>query len=203
MTVVERFKKDRLVNEQSPRFAPYDDCVLGERFTGGFKRIGHDKDGDYIRYFFDNGQNYTFVTNEEMLYECNPIPDDYFIHKYIEKCIYDIITINSDKELPAIVCQENEVLSKENPIIIIRIIIDRECRIVYVTNIFVPMEKRYNGYGKKLLGEVYAICLKLGYRLLLTEMVESFYYRMVQRGAMVIDALNVVEITKDTNLSPY
>ena len=142
------------------------------------------------------------MLNERKLYECEPIPADYFIHKHIEKAIYDIVVNNSDEELPLISCQENEVLSNKNPVVLIRTIINRESRNVCVTNLFVQMEERHQGYGKQLLREIYAICKKFGYRLFLTQMVESFYNRMVRRGARIIEIGNLVEITDDTNLTP-
>ena len=202
MNIIDKLKIDLRENEVSPLFAPYDDDILGTRFPGRFERIGVDNGEDYKRFFFDNGNNYTFLLNERKLYECEPIPADYFIHKHIEKAIYDIVVNNSDEELPLISCQENEVLSNENPVVLIRTIINRESRNVCVTNLFVQMEERHQGYGKQLLREIYAICKKFGYRLFLTQMVESFYNRMVRRGARIIEIGNLVEITDDTNLTP-
>ena len=201
MNVIDKLKKDLIENEGSPLFAPYDDDKLGKRFPGRFERIGVDNGEDYKRFFFDNGNNYTFILNERKLYECKPIPADYYIHKHIEKAIYDIVTNNSNENLPLILCQENEVISKENPVVLIRTIINRESRNVYVPNLLVQIEKRYQGYGKQLLREIYAICKNFGYRLFLTEMVESFYNRMVRRGARIIEVGNVVEITDDTSLT--
>lgn len=201
MTIYEKFQQDLYENEKSPLFAPYDDDKLGERFPGRYERIGFDKDSEYKRFFFDNGHNYTFVLNDRMLYECEPIEEDYFIHKHIEKSIYDIVANNSNEDTPIIFCQENEVMSQNNPVVLIRTIIDRENRYVRIPNIFVQMDKRHNGYGKLLLGEIYSKCKKFGYRMFLTEMVESFYNRMVNRGAKIIETLNVVEITDDTNLN--
>lgn len=201
MTTIEKLQADMLYNEQHPLFAPYNDEVMGERFTGRYERLGEDEEGVYKRWYFDNGHNYTLVENTNMLYECEPISNDYFIHKHIEKCIYDAITENSDEKLPLIACMENEIFSRENPVILVRVIIDRELQIVSVTNIFVQMDKRHLGIGKKLLSRIYSKCKELDYRLMLTEMVESFYHRMVNRGAKIIEIENVVEITDDTNLS--
>ncbi len=126
MTTIEKLQADMLYNEQHPLFAPYNDEVMGERFAGRYERLGEDEEGVYKRWYFDNGHNYTLLENTNMLYECEPIPEDYFIHKHIEKCIYDIVTSHSDVEMPEIFCTENEVLSMRNPIVLIRTIIDRE-----------------------------------------------------------------------------
>ena len=202
MTIIEKFQQDIFENEQNPLFAPFNDDKLGERFPGRYERVGFDKGSEYKRFFFDNGHNYTFVLDDRKLYECEPIDEDYFIHKHIEKSIYDIVTNNSKESSPIIFCQEHEVMTPNNPVVLIRTIIDRENRYVRVTNIFVQMDKRHNGYGKQLLGDIYSICKKLDYRMFLTELVESFYYRMVNRGAKIIETLNVVEITDVTNLNP-
>lgn len=201
MTIFEKLQVDLLENEKSPLFAPYNDDSLGERFVGRFERYGTDNGKEYKRFFFDNGHNYTFLIDERMLYECEPIPEGFFIHKHIEKCLYDIITRHSEGDLPLIACMDNEVFSKDNNVVLFRAIIDRDSRVVSVTNIFVQMDKRHLGIGKQLLEAIYAKCKHLGYRLMLTEMVESFYVRMVRRGAKVIEVGNVVEITDETSLS--
>lgn len=201
MTIFEKLQVDLLENEKAPLFAPYNDDNLGERFDGHFEKYGTDNGKEYKRFFFDNGHNYTFLLDERMLYECEPIPEDYFIHKHIEKCLYDTITSYSDEDLPLIACMDNEVFSKDNKVVLFRAIIDRDSRIVSVTNIFVQMDKRHLGIGKRLLGTIYAKCKHLDYRLMLTEMVESFYVRMVRRGAKVVEVGNVVEIDEETNLS--
>lgn len=201
MTTIEKLQADMLYNEQHPLFAPYNDDVMGERFAGRYECLGEDEEGVYKRWYFDNGHNYTLVENTNMLYACEPIPEDYFIHKHIEKCIYDIVTSHSDVEMPEIVCTENEVLSMRNPVVLIRTIIDRENRNVAITNIHVQREHWYNGYGKQLKKDIYTVCENLGFRLLLTEIMPTFYRQMVRRGAKVVEVENIVEITNETNLS--
>lgn len=202
MTILEKLQADMQYNEQHELFAPYDDGNMGQRYAGRYELIEEDEEGEYKRWFFDNGHNYTLCKNLNMLYECEPFPAEYFIHKHIEKAIYDIVTNNSKEEQPLIFCYENEVGSSKNPVVLIKVIINRESRNVCVTNIFVQMEKRHQCYGKQLISKIYAICKMFGYRLFLTEMVESFYNRMVRRGARIIEVGNVVEITDDTNLTP-
>ena len=52
----------------------------------------------------------------------------------------------------------------------------------------------------ELISDIFLVCENLGYKLRLTEMVESFYNRMVSRGATIITTLDEVEISPDTNL---
>lgn len=201
MNIIDKLKQDLQYNEANPLFAPFDDDILGERFPGRFERYGVEEGKKYNRIFFDNGHNYTFLIDENMLYECDPISSDYFIHKHLEKCIYDAIAENSNEKSPMIACMEDEVVSRENSVVLVRAVINRDLRVVSVTNIFVQMDKRHRGIGKSLLSKMFSKCKSLGYRLILTEMVESFYNRMVSRGAKIIEIGNVVEITDTTNLS--
>ena len=201
MTTLEKLQADMLYNEQHPLFAPYDDEAMGKRFAGRYECMGEDEEGVYKRWYFDNGHNYTLDEKTNMLYDCEPIREDYFIHKHIEKCIFDIVTSHSAVALPEIVCSENEVISMRNPVVLIRTVIDRESRIVAITNIHVQKEHWYNGYGKQLIKDIYTICGRLGFRLLLTEIMPSFYRQLVRRGARVVEVENIVEITRETNLS--
>jgi len=200
MTILEELKADLLYNEQHPVFAPFDDDKLGNRYSGRYEKILV-TDTKFKRWIFDNGNHYTLDLETKVLLKHNPIPPDYFIHKWIEKCIYDLIINNTKQDSPRIFCSENEIETKNNPLIIVRILVDREKNHICVTNILIQMNMRHNGYGKKLLNSIYFICKKFGYRLFLTEMVHSFYERMVARGAKVIELENIVEITDETILT--
>lgn len=81
------------------------------------------------------------------------------------------------------------------------LVIDRDDRIVKVTNILVPIGFHHYNYGKDLLAIIYQQCKNLGYRLWLVDMVQSFYERMVKRGAKVIEENDIVEIDDGTDLS--
>ena len=200
MTNIEEFQADIAYNKQHPVFAPYDDDMLGQRFSGGFEKTVEENGNYYKRWFFDNGNNYTLDLQTNLFYVCDPIPPDYFIHKWIEKSIYDIIVKNTKVKLPEIFCVENEIKTVSNPLIIIRVLVFRDNKSVCVTNIHVMDNMRHHGYGKLLLKEIFANCKKLGYRLFLTEMLHSFYESMVARGSKIIEFENVVEITDQTIL---
>lgn len=200
--IIDKFKEDLVFNSQNPLFAPLNDAYMGERIDGGFvKKIATNDVIIFLDYTFDNGNGYRYDPNSKMIYERkSPIPKDFFIHKHIEKCLYDIIMNNSDINNPTILCDVNEIEApaNTNPIIMFRAVVDRDNKIVSATNIHVY--KRHLGYGKKLLKLIYTACKKLDYRLFLTEMVYSFYMSMVKRGATVIEIEDVVEITDETNL---
>lgn len=72
-----------------------------------------------------------------------------------------------------------------------------------MTNILLPQDLRRQGIGLKLINDIFLVREKLGYKLHLTEMVESFYNRMVRRGAIVIIPYDEVEITSETKLGQF
>lgn len=200
MAELEQLNADIEYNKQHPIFAPYDNETLGQRFLGRYEKIVENENGVYKRWFFDNGHNYTLDVQAGRLYQYDPIPSKFFIHKWIEKSIFDIIVANTEMKHPEILCSEIEIEAYSNPLVSIRVIVYRDNMIVCVTNIHVMDNMRHHGYGKLLLKEIFANCKKLGYRLFLTEMLHSFYESMVARGAKIIEFENVVEITDQTVL---
>lgn len=197
--ILDRYIDDLAFNLRDPIFAPYDDLEMGKRIDGGFVAIRKTQYGLCEEYVFDNGHRYGIFHDTNIIREGDTIPEVYFIHKFIEKCIYDIIVNNSECKTPVIYCTpiEVEVIADSNPILLFRSVIDRDKKIVSVTNIFVYIQ--HCGYGKQLLKSIYSFCKLLGYRLLLTEVVLPFYQSMVKRGATIIEYGNIVEITDKTN----
>lgn len=200
--ILEKFEEDKAFNQQNPKFSPLNDAYLGDRIDGGFvKKFETNVENAFLyQYTFDNGNGYLYEPESNIILDAWKTPKEFFIHKHIEKCLYDIVVNNSDNKSPAIFCTLNEVevIADSNPILMFRAVVDRVNKIVSVTNIFVY--KRYCGYGKQLLKTIFYRCEDLGYRLFLTEMVPVFYSRMKERGATIIEYGNIVEITDKTNL---
>ena len=59
---------------------------------------------------------------------------------------------------------------------------------------------RYNGIGKKLIYTIFTISEKEQYKLFIVDMVNSFYQKMIKRGALPCkecdDAVQIVNETK-------
>ena len=206
MDLVEKINNAFETNKANPLFAPLDDEVLGKRIEGGFCKFEDIEGHTYKCFVFDNGECFLIDVDEYVLYQNNTLPQDWFIHKYIERIVYDFkekylsSLLEKDKggnEVePYMFANENEIQLKG----VIRLLPYRDVRIVYLTNILLPLELRNKGIGLKLIFDIFLICQKLGYKLRLTEMVESFYNRMVKRGAMIITPYDEVEITQETQL---
>lgn len=194
MTVLEHFKKEQEYNQSHPLFAPFDDEEMGERLPGVFRAVIVEDGHECLNFVFDDGEHFVVDYVEQKIYHVNKIPEAYFIHKYLEKVIYDFIVEHKlQKEFLPIYCSQNEISAKG----LIRLLPRREEGIVDLPNIMLPMSLRKKGLGLKLISDIYAICKRTGYRLVITMMVEHFYNRMVARGATIID-FETVEINDDT-----
>ena len=208
MNVIERFQKAAIANAENPLFAPIDDEYLGKRVDGGF--VSHiTVNGNLCRCFvFDNGEHFVHDMCEGMLYPADSFPQEWFIHKYLERIIYEFkekyistlrqVDKNGSIKEPIIFCNKYEIELQSNGVV--RLLPFRDQKIVCLTNILLPRDLRGQGIGLKLISDIFLVCENLGYKLRLTEMVESFYNRMVSRGATIITTLDEVEITPTTNL---
>ena len=199
--VLDKFEEDKAFNQQNPKFSPLNDAYLGNRIDGGFVKIieTNVENAFLYQYTFDNGNGYLYEPESNIILDAWKTPKEFFIHKHIEKCLYDIVVNNSEHKEPDILCDENEIsTSSSNPIISLSVVIERDPKMVFVTEIIA--HKRYCGYGKQLLKSMYFHCRNLGYRLLLENMVFPFYQSMVDRGATIVESGNIVEITDKTNL---
>lgn len=195
MTIIEQFQKEQEYNKNHQLFAPFDDDEMGERLPGLFRADIVDEDGhECLNMIFDNGEHFVYDHVEQTMYHVNRIPENFFIHKFLEKVVYDfIVEHNLQKGYLPIYCVRNEVSVSS----FIRLLPRREEGIVDLPNIMLPPSLRKQGLGLKLISDIYAVCKRTGYRLVLSMMVESFYNRMVARGAKIID-FETVEINDDT-----
>ncbi|MBU3821452.1 hypothetical protein KO566_05220 [Flavobacteriaceae bacterium XHP0103] len=199
MTNIEQFEKDKILNANNILFTMTDDEVMGKREQGFYVKEFIDNGNECLNFIFDNGHKYILDKVEQMLYLGEPIPEEYFIHKFLEKEISDFITKWSITNLIEdffLHCSESEIQAKS----LIRLLPYREEKIVYLTNIMIPIELKHIGLGKSLLKKVFNICQRLNYRLILQDVVESFSKSLKNRNAKFLD-FDTIEITKDTNLN--
>jgi hypothetical protein len=199
MTNNEQLKNDIDFNANNIQFSMTDDEEMGHREQGYYIKDIMDNGHESCNIIFDNGHHYVFDYDDQMLYVCKPISEEYFIHKYLEKVVSDFIEEWSigllGRETP-IYCSTGEVEAKS----LIRLLPYREKKIVYITNIIVPIELKHKGLGKLLIKQVFGICQRLKYRLILLDVVDSFSKSLVKRNAKVLD-FDKIEITIETNLS--
>lgn len=75
----------------------------------------------------------------------------------------------------------------------------RDDKQIIITNIFIPFIMRKKGFGMKILSIIFELAKKEGYALFITDMVQSFYNKMLQRNAIPINK-ETVRITNETKL---
>ncbi|WP_031444004.1 hypothetical protein [Arenibacter algicola] len=199
MTNLEQFEKDKALNAKNILFTMSDDEVMGQREQGFYVREFVDDGNECLNFIFDNGHKYIFDKVEEMLYLGEPIPEEYFIHKFLEKEVSDFINKWSIDKLIEdffLHCSESEIVAKS----FIKLLPYREEKIVYLTNIMIPIELKHKGLGKLLIKQIFNMCQRLNYRLILQDVVESFSKSLKNRNAKFLD-FDAIEITKDTNLN--
>ncbi|MBF4466226.1 GNAT family N-acetyltransferase [Flavobacterium sp. LC2016-12] len=199
MTIIEQFKNDVTFNANKILFSMTDDQVMGKREQGYYIKDIIDNGRDCLNYIFDNGHHYVLDIEEQILYICEPIPTEYFIHKYLEKIVRDFIDkwlIDESDDEAFIFCSNDEVEVGS----LIRLLPYREDRIVYITNIMIPKNLKHKGLGKLLIKQIFDICQRLKYRLILLDVMDSFSKSLEKRNAKFLD-FDKIEITKETNLT--
>lgn len=90
---------------------------------------------------------------------------------------------------------------EQTPFVLLRLFINHNCGQVHITNIFLPHFMKYNGIGKKIIYKIFVISEKEKYNLFIVDMVNSFYEKMLKRGAIpCVDCNDAVQIVNETKL---
>lgn len=70
---------------------------------------------------------------------------------------------------------------------------------IVITNIFIPFIMRQKGFGMKILSIIFELAKKENYALFISDMVQSFYNKMLQKNAIQINE-ETVQIINETKL---
>lgn len=90
--------------------------------------------------------------------------------------------------------------------ILLKLCIMPEFKEIHIPNIFLQPFMQHHGIGKRIIGIIFDIAKKENYRLFIIDMVNSFYRKMIKRGAIPCQDVNgvflddVVEVTANTDL---
>jgi hypothetical protein len=85
--------------------------------------------------------------------------------------------------------------------ILIKVGINHNHREVYIPNIFLPLNLRKKNIGLKMISTVFNCAKKHNYDLALVDMTDSFYERMLKRGAQKCNLHDALQITDETDLT--
>lgn len=187
MTLKEEFEKDMYDGENIPGMIRYNGYYISDE---------KNSDGT-VNVLFDNGNLYT-LKNGEVIDKKDGNHVD-FIDKQIERFLNNYINGHPLLSKKHKYTANNDDFISVDGDLILKLNIDRINKIISIPNIMVVSSK-YHGYGKEVIAGIYEIATKHSYKVHLVEMVESFYNRMVNRGAKIICELDIVEITPETKL---
>jgi len=176
------------------------------RFNGHYR--GEANDGS-TTVKFDNGNVY--ILKDQKIIDNIDGQNEYFIHDHITEAIYSVIDsnplmsenhtysdYNSEDTVEFYFSDKTE--SNNNRGTLIRLVINRDSKNIEISNIFIEYSLKHNGFGKKIIQEIFNIATKHNYRLFLVQMVPGFYDKMIKRGAKDIEFEDTVEITATTVL---
>jgi N-acetylglutamate synthase-like GNAT family acetyltransferase len=176
------------------------------RYNGHYR--GQEDDGS-TTVKFDNGNFYVIEDGKITLHIDGK--DEYFINDQIVDAIYKFIDLNplmsknytyseynAQDEIDFYTQEKTSATDSRGRFI--RLVINRESKNIEISNILIDPSLQHNGFGKKIIREIFIIASKHNYRLFLVQMVPGFYKRMVNRGAEIIEFEEIVEITAATSL---
>jgi GNAT superfamily N-acetyltransferase len=188
MDYLKIFNEDIAFNAANPRYEDEtSDDEYGERRNGFWVKNTEENN---LRFTFDNGHLFELTPDKTLFYKDAGLA--YFIDKDIEIALNNFIVEN--KVGAPVSRYQDEIESRT----FIRVIVNREERIVAIPSIYLSPDMRHQGLGKKAISIIYDICKRLNYKLHLVQMVESFYMRMLNRGAEVVVPYDTLEITDNT-----
>lgn len=97
--------------------------------------------------------------------------------------------------------KDNYDTEQQTAFLLLRFFTNFEYRQVQISNIFLSDFLRYQGLGKKLIYVIFTISKEEHYDLFIVDMVNSFYHRMIKRGALPCDDCDdAVQIVSNTEL---
>lgn len=85
--------------------------------------------------------------------------------------------------------------------LLIKMVIHHDHQQIHIPNIFMPPFMRHKGIGKTLISLTHDAAKASGYALFVTNLVPSFYQRLISRGATIVEANEAVQITHNTDLT--
>ena len=120
------------------------------------------------------------------------------LSSHLKRCCWYEINVD-DNRLELLVQETQDSLSQAY---IIKLMVLEESKEIHIGNIHMLNFMRQQGIGKGLIAQIYGVAKKFKHSLFLVMMTQSFFDRMVKRGARVIDEGDCVQITDQTNLNP-
>lgn len=110
---------------------------------------------------------------------------------------YDLKHQSSETSTLSVLCKVEETSLSRT--IILHLLFLHEARQMHISNIMMPEPMKWARLGKRTIKAIFDVAEATGYQLLIVDMVNSFYERMLKRKAQPIDH-DPVLITRETDL---
>lgn len=94
-------------------------------------------------------------------------------------------------------CREDKDRDVRTKVLVLHFLHD--CRQMHIPNIMMPETMKHERLGKRTLKALFDVAEEHGYELFVVDMVQSFYDRLIKRGAWPVDEESV-QITSTTDL---
>jgi len=91
-------------------------------------------------------------------------------------------------------------LDKSARYCLLRIGIDVNTEQIYLSNIFIPLDMKHNGIGKKMIYVVYTAAKKYDYDVFVVQLTDAFREQLLNRGALETEEDGTLQIIEGTNL---
>lgn len=120
-----------------------------------------------------------------------------FLKDYLLECSWYDVSSNELENSFEVNIQKDE---NDSGTRMVRVIMSQVHKEIYLYNIFIPHEDRGQGIGMGLINVLFQAAKVLGYQLVLYSMTDSFYAKMLERGALPTNLPDCLVVTDDTIL---
>lgn len=103
-----------------------------------------------------------------------------------------------EQSLIEVTCKQE--IESPTTTIVLMLHFNHRSRQMKIPNIMMPRNMIHQRLGKRTIGELYKVAEAFDYELIVTDLVDSFYDRLVRRGAEVVDE-HTLKITSATNMT--
>lgn len=120
-----------------------------------------------------------------------------YLKDYLLECNEFNVFANEAEQTLEINIRKNE---GDANTMLLRLGLSKQNEEIYIYNIFIPHEDRGNGLGMGMINVLFNVALVFKYSLVLHSMTDSFYAKMLSRGAMPTSLPDCLVVTEDTDL---
>jgi hypothetical protein len=120
-----------------------------------------------------------------------------YMKEYLFACHEYSVFANETEQTIEVKIQKNET---ESTFLLLRLGVSKKNEEIYLYNIFLPIEDRGNGFGFGLINVLFSFAGSISFQLVLHSMTESFYDKMLSRGAMETFQEDCLVVTDETDL---